>query len=40
MKLAKFLLVTYLDKESVIPLCIILPQMSGWVKYFEIVEKI
>ena len=24
----------YMD-ESVIPLCLILPQMSGWIKYFE-----
>ena len=24
----------YLD-ESVAPLCLILPQMSGWIKYFE-----
>ena len=24
----------YLD-ESVSPLCLILPQMSGWIKYFE-----
>ena len=24
----------YID-ESVVPLCLILPQMSGWIKYFE-----
>ena len=23
------------NDESVIPLCLILPQMSGWIKYFE-----
>ena len=34
MKQAKFLLVI-LDDIDVIPLCIILPQMSGWIKYFE-----
>ena len=28
----------YLD-ESIIPLCLILPQMSGWIKYFENVGK-
>ena len=25
----------YLDDISVVPLCIILPQMCGWIKYFE-----
>ena len=25
----------YIDDISVIPLCLILPQMSGWIKYFE-----
>ena len=24
----------YID-ESIVPLCLLLPQMSGWVKYFE-----
>ena len=25
----------YMDDTEVIPLCLILPQMSGWIKYFE-----
>ena len=25
----------YLDDTNVVPLCLILPQMSGWIKYFE-----
>ena len=25
----------YLNEESVVPLCLLLPQMSGWMKYFE-----
>ena len=25
----------YIDDVGVVPLCIILPQMSGWIKYFE-----
>ena len=25
----------YIDHIDVIPLCIVLPQMSGWIKYFE-----
>ena len=25
----------YMDDTNVIPLCLILPQMSGWIKYFE-----
>ena len=29
------LFVGYMDDDCVIPLCIILPQMSGWIKYFE-----
>ena len=24
----------YVDDNSVIPLCLILPQMTGWIKYF------
>ena len=24
----------YVD-ESIVPLCLLLPQMSGWIKYFE-----
>ena len=30
----------YLDNDDIIrPLCIILPQMSGYIKYFDDVEK-
>ena len=25
----------YMDDTNVVPLCLILPQMSGWIKYFE-----
>ena len=25
----------YMDDTDVIPLCLLLPQMSGWIKYFE-----
>ena len=25
----------YLNEESVVPLCLLLPQISGWIKYFE-----
>ena len=25
----------YIDDTDVIPLCLLLPQMSGWLKYFE-----
>ena len=25
----------YMDDTNVIPLCLILPQISGWIKYFE-----
>ena len=25
----------YIDHIDVIPLCVVLPQMSGWIKYFE-----
>ena len=25
----------YMDDITVIPLCLLLPQMSGWIKYFE-----
>ena len=29
----------YIDDIDVIPLCLSLPQMSGWIKYFEYVGK-
>ena len=28
-------LIGYMDDINVVPLCIVLPQMSGWIKYFE-----
>ena len=31
--------IEYQDDEIIKPLCIILPQMSGYIKYFETVEK-
>ena len=27
--------IDYIDHIDLIPLCIVLPQMSGWIKYFE-----
>ena len=25
----------YIIDDNVVPLCLVLPQMSGWIKYFE-----